>query len=202
MTDTNRESLSALIDGEASEIETLRLVREFADDASLRKSWAAYQQIRVAARGISEGRGLSPAEHEALHQRISAAVDAEAAHDVSVAAKPGAGLRKAPLAGGLALAASLLVAVMVWLAYGEQGAEPALQAQATQALEELDEDKQRRLRTYLDQHEQMWRSSQRSLPVGYQNSRGTINQNGRGAQNSRDNIYQNSRGAQNSRKLN
>ena len=36
----NKESLSALIDGEASEIEVHRLVREFDSDSSLATSWS------------------------------------------------------------------------------------------------------------------------------------------------------------------
>ena len=43
--DTKRESLSAFIDGEASEIELHRLVREFRSDESLTSSWATYQHV-------------------------------------------------------------------------------------------------------------------------------------------------------------
>ena len=71
---TNKESLSALIDGEATEIEVHRLVREFGKDASLSVSWSVYQQIRATLRRetpMASGRGLEIEQHQRLFSKIS-----------------------------------------------------------------------------------------------------------------------------------
>jgi len=67
------ESLSALMDGEASEMETLRLLRGMEQDSGLRESWQRYQLASAALR-----RDLPPRMID-LSSRISAAIDAEKA---------------------------------------------------------------------------------------------------------------------------
>ena len=52
MKEVGKESLSALIDGEANEIEIHRFVREFGRDESITQSWSIYQQIRMTARAV------------------------------------------------------------------------------------------------------------------------------------------------------
>ena len=179
--DTKRESLSALLDGEASEIEVHRLVRDFRSDESLKSSWAVYQNIGSTLRA---GRGsVSTEHHQQLFARITDAIESEDSHSrkVKKAASP-----RTVIAGSLALAASMLVAIFVGiqppsesesLADAEPRAavtgtvsskqSPALDVQTvaspsevqqrTPELVELDEEKQRRLRAYLNQHDQMSR---------------------------------------------
>ena len=181
--DTKKESLSALLDGEASEIEVHRLVRDFRSDESLKSSWAVYQNIGSTLRA---GRGSACTEHDQqLFARITDAIESEGSHSgkVKKAASP-----RSVIAGSLALAASMVVAIFVGiqppsesesLADAEPRAavtgtvsskqSPALDVQTvaipsevqqrTPQLVELDEEKQRRLRAYLNQHDQMSRMS-------------------------------------------
>ncbi|MCB1646132.1 MAG: sigma-E factor negative regulatory protein [Pseudomonadales bacterium] len=111
MTNQIKESLSAWIDGEASEIEVHRLLRQYENDPSMKDSWVRYQQVRTVVRGESV---LPPELHLELHSRISAAIAEEAGFAESV---PAAGIHKQrnwirPV-GGLAAAASLALAVFI-----------------------------------------------------------------------------------------
>lgn len=72
------ESLSALMDGESSEMETLRLLRGMEQDSGLRDSWYRYQLASAAM-----GRDLPPRMID-LSSRISAAIDAEKAPRPSI----------------------------------------------------------------------------------------------------------------------
>ncbi len=191
MTDTKKESLSALIDGEASEIEVHRLVREYGDDASLRSSWATFQQVRSVVRNDSTG--LTPAQHIELHQRISAAIETEELYDGGPLAVPARSKRMPAVAASVAVAASLVVAVFVGVnqqttetAAPEVAAAPAalvappptgmvsaraaadIAGNETPELIELDEDKQQRLRNYLYQHDRMSRMNDNTQFVNYQ----------------------------------
>lgn len=114
MAENIRESLSALIDGEASEIELHRLLREIGQDSDLKnsdlkKSWATYQQIRSVM-------GTHPIyaaqQHLELSRQISAAIEAETdfAVDTSPLVKKNRYIK--PL-GGLAVAAALTLAAIV-----------------------------------------------------------------------------------------
>jgi len=67
------ESLSALMDGEASEMETLRLLRGMEQGPELRETWQRYHLAAAALR-----RDLPPRMTD-LSSRISAAIDAEEA---------------------------------------------------------------------------------------------------------------------------
>ena len=181
MTDTKRESLSALIDGEASEIEVHRLLREFRSAEGLVDRWAIYQQVRTTVRrGAEPVSSLTPAHHQALFDRISDAIDAEDAH------------QRAPLAatsstrvvlGTLALAASLVVAIFIGVQQPEdatnlvdagqstpvevQTVSNTVADQQTPELVELDEEKQRRLRAYLNQHDRMARTNSNEQWVNF-----------------------------------
>ena len=179
--DTKRESLSSLIDGEASEIEVHRLVRDFRSDESLTSSWAVYQHIGSTLRAGSGS--VSIEHHQQLFMRITDAIESEGSHfrEVQKMASP-----RTVIAGSLALAASMVVAIFVGIQRlpeseplvdaGPRTAftgtvssnqSPALDAQAvatsselqqrTPELVELDEEKQRRLRAYLNQHDQLSR---------------------------------------------
>ena len=189
--DTKRESLSALIDGEASEIEVHRLVREFRSDESLVSSWALYQQIGSTLR--AERGSVSIEHHRQLFTRITDAIESEDSHsrESQKAASP-----RAVIAGGMALAASMVLAIFIGIQEpsesvpladaGPQTAametassnqSPLLDVQTvanqsdvqprTPELVELDEEKQRRLRAYLNQHDQMSRMNPGKQFVNY-----------------------------------
>jgi len=179
--DTKREFLSSLIDGEASEIEVHRLVRGFRSDEALISSWAMYQHIGSTLRADSGS--VSIEFHQQLFARITDAIESEGIHsrEVQKAASP-----RVVIAGSLALAASMVVAIFVGIqpspesqplaGAGSRTAftgtvssnqSPALDVQTvatpseiqqrTPELVELDEEKQRRLRAYLNQHDQLSR---------------------------------------------
>ncbi len=189
--DTKRESLSALIDGEASEIEVHRLVREFRSDESLTSSWAIYQQIRSTLRADSGS--VSVEHHQQLFARITDAIESEDSHsrEIQKSTSP-----RTIIAGSLALAASMVVAIFVGIQEPSEsqplanvGAQtssmgtvssnqsPVLDVQTvanqsdvqprTSELVELDEEKQRRLRAYLNQHDQMSRMNPGKQFVNY-----------------------------------
>ncbi len=181
MTVTNKESLSALIDGEASEIEVHRLVREFGSDDSLAASWLIYQQVRTTVR--TEKGALGQDYHRQLFDRISQAVQAEDEHQVTDDNKTSVGLL---VAGSIAIAACLVVAVFLGVQKPEKDIAPAVaeniiepaevlaianEAQ-TAELVELDEEKQRRLRAYLNQHDRMSRMHSNQQLVNYRDRNG------------------------------
>ena len=189
--DTKRESLSALIDGEASEIEIHRLVRDFRSDESLTLSWAVYQNISSTLRG---GRGpVSTEHHQQLFIRITDAIESEDSHSIELKK---AALPRTVIAGSLALAASMVVAIFIGIQPPSEtvalddavpratvtgtvssNQSPALDVQTvtissevqqrTPELIELDEEKQRRLRAYLNQHDQMSRMNPGKKFVNY-----------------------------------
>ena len=189
--DTKKASLSSLIDGEASEIEVHRLVREFRSDESLIASWAMYQRIGSTLRVNSSL--VSIEHHQQLFTRITDAIESEDSHsrEVQKAASP-----RTVIAGSLALAASMVVAIFVGIQSppesqpltdagsrtGFKGTVPSNQSSAldvqagatssevqqrTPELAELDEEKQRRLRAYLNQHDQMSRMNAGKQFVNY-----------------------------------
>ena len=189
--DTKRESLSALIDGEASEIEVHRLVREFRSDESLSSSWAIYRHIGSTLR-VNSG-SASIEHHQQLFARITDAIESEDSHsrEIQKSASP-----RTIIAGSLALAASMVVAIFIGIQEPSEsqplanaGAQtpsmgtvssnqsPILDVQTvanqsdvqprTSELVELDEEKQRRLRAYLNQHDQMSRMNPGKQFVNY-----------------------------------
>ena len=193
MTDFRKESLSALIDGEASEIEVHRLVREFRSDESLGSSWAMYQHIGSTLR--TDNGSVSFEHHQQLFKRITESIESEDSHsrEVQKPASP-----RTVIAGSLALAASMVVAIFIGiqqpsgaLPVADTGAQtlpggtvssvgnqsPVLDVQTvanqsdvqprTSELVELDEEKQRRLRAYLNQHDQMSRMNPDKQFVNY-----------------------------------
>jgi sigma-E factor negative regulatory protein RseA len=189
--DSKRESLSALIDGEASEIEVHRMVRDFRSDESLSSSWAVYQQIGSTLRTGSGS--VSIEHHEQLFTRITDSIESEDSHFREVQKVASS---RIVLAGSLALAASMVVAIFVgiqsplesepladtgprtdFMGTVSRNQSPALDVQTastprevqqrTPELVELDEEKQLRLRAYLNQHDQMSRMNPGKKLVNY-----------------------------------
>ena len=88
MTEQTKELLSALMDGEASEIEVHRLLRQMAGDDSVNEVWVAYQETRRVLRRPSKNVGesglqLSTRQHLELHRRISVAISEDGVHSKS-----------------------------------------------------------------------------------------------------------------------
>ena len=181
MTVTNKESLSALIDGEASEIEVHRLVREFRSDDSLTASWSVYQQVRTMVR--TEQGTFGPDYHRQLFGRISQAIQAEDEHQGAIDKKAGTG---SLVAGSIAVAACLVVAMFLGVQKPERDMTPGVAENITEPEEvlavvneaqtaelvELDEEKQRRLKAYLNLHDRMSRMNSNSQLVNYKDRNG------------------------------
>lgn len=111
MADNIKESLSALMDGEASELELHRLLRMVEQDASLKSSWLSYQQIRSV---IRQEQRLSTEAHLALNKRILTVIEAEPPFaDEIPRNRRHATLKLLKPVGGLAVAASLLAAIFL-----------------------------------------------------------------------------------------
>lgn len=193
MTDKLKESISALIDGEASEIEIHRLLRQLDGDSTLKVSWINYLQARSVIQGE---RQITVARHLELHQRISDAVRDEEAYALkSERTTPWIRTFAKPIAG-LAVAASLAAAVVV--GYYNQSPEtpgtvatasPTISPQAinvqpvstattaqivepqgqSQDLRQLNEAQQAQLREYLNMHDRMARMDPNSRMVIYEN---------------------------------
>lgn len=122
MSDKLRESLSALMDDEANELEVHRLLAQVGEDAELRATWSRYNAVR----SVMSGQPVSQLNVD-ISARVSAAIAAEDAPS------PGRlGALGRPLAS-LAVAASVMGAVVFGgqqLAY--LGADPS-SAQAVAA---------------------------------------------------------------------
>ncbi len=189
MSDNLKETLSAFIDGEATEIEVHRLLRASEDGS---RSWVHYQQIRAVARGE---RALSAEHHEMLRDRIRSFIDDEEGFDEAPALprRSGAASYARPVAA-FSVAASLLVAVFVGynlnqgidgtpgataptVAETQRSAPIEVQTVANAApvpageleLRELDEETLRAVREYLNQHDR----TVRMQPVLYIDNDGT-----------------------------
>ncbi|MCZ6502021.1 MAG: RseA family anti-sigma factor [Gammaproteobacteria bacterium] len=211
MTEKARELLSALIDGEASEIEIHRFLRQLGEDDSLIDAWVSYQETRRVLRSPSNKRAesvfhLNTRQHLELHRRISKAVGEDSSYSEAAALfmKPAALFMK-PVAlfmkpaAVLAMVASLVVAVFIGIQVNTPGGNdiasdsqaigsqtlrpPSVATQPVSAelargnesiaddlgLNELDEEGQRRLRAYLNQHERMSRMKLNTSLVTYPN---------------------------------
>lgn len=199
MTDKSKESLSALMDGEASEIEVHQLLRGFSSDENLRGSWLTYQQVRAIVRGEN---CLTSEQHRDLHTRISFAVSSESLPEINLASRPMMGAGFVKPAAGIAVAASLVFAaffalqtvdstdpVPVMVDAEPTSTTPAISAQTVsnqvaadssqwvddypggdRQLTELDDEKQRRLREYLNEHDRMVRMNPNARMVMFDNA--------------------------------
>jgi sigma-E factor negative regulatory protein RseA len=218
VTEQSKELLSAFMDGEASEIEHHRLLRQMADDDSLMDVWVSYHETRRAIRQplAHSAMSLNGQQHRELHHRISSAIseddsyDSESSDKVASIARPVLTSSSSAFAfkpaSALAIAASLVVAVFVGTQLpsyedaGEsanglaiqssQSATTAIPVQTVSTLSansslvtefasgnepmsenselmELDEERQKRLRAYLNEHERMSRFRSNQQLVTY-----------------------------------
>lgn len=163
MNERINESLSALMDGEADELEVRRLLNQLEQDHELRATWHRYQLLGAVMRG-------EPVATVDLSQGIRQALDGEPMDDLphSVPAAVPVSPRWRWLASG-AVAASVMLAVLVGVQWQHtesagggvplaQQAEPAavVEQQLAQHLSpeqqaEL-EAAQRKLQEYVMQH--------------------------------------------------
>lgn len=116
MTDNLRESVSALLDDEVSEIEVHRILRNLEKDPKIKSSFINFQQIRAVIR--RDGM-LSNQDHLTLHKLIGEAIHQEPAISDSMNMAGGFRLtgwnasRYTKPVAGFAIAASLVLAVFV-----------------------------------------------------------------------------------------
>lgn len=105
---TLRESLSALVDDQASELEVRRVLRASEDDAEIRDTWTRYQLARSAMRG-----DLENANYIDLSASIRDAIDEEESYAAPAAdeAKPKLGWTQR--LGRFAIAASVAGVVVL-----------------------------------------------------------------------------------------
>ena len=120
MSDNIRESISALLDNEASEIEIHRVVRKFGDDPQLRSSLLAWQQIRAVAKNDTL---LSRQTHVTLLQRIRTELDNETDTLMPASRSQKSAVTFTLPMAGLAVAASLVLAVFVGIYYQTEQTE-------------------------------------------------------------------------------
>ncbi|TQV84046.1 mucA [Exilibacterium tricleocarpae] len=109
-----RESLSALVDDQATELELHRILKESESNAEVRTVWARYQLASDALRGVTPN-----SEYVDLSDRIRAAIDAEDNHDLIPEQLPRGAAEAVPerrwwrQAGRFAIAASVAGAVFI-----------------------------------------------------------------------------------------
>lgn len=121
-TDNNilNESLSALMDGEATELELRRILKAKDEDyATLRSRWARYH----ASSSSIKGDELPEFNYDAFSASVSEAIDQEELHQVATETKP-AGLWNG--LGRFAIAASVAGAVMFGVQYLPEQPSPQI----------------------------------------------------------------------------
>ena len=114
-----KESLSALMDNEADELEVRRVLKACGDDSSLRSDWARYQAARAVMHKEPWQGSID------LSAGIAAAIADEPVPAVEAGPAPGKASRMWQGVGRLAVAASVTVAVLVGVNMFQQDGSPA-----------------------------------------------------------------------------
>ncbi|MFV0477271.1 MAG: sigma-E factor negative regulatory protein [Parahaliea sp.] len=104
MTEHLRESLSAMMDGEANELELERVLRQVGEDTELRRTWVRYHAVRTAC----QGQPLTPCTID-----ISGGVREAIAKETWVLPRISRWQHLLRPVGSLAVAASVAAAVIV-----------------------------------------------------------------------------------------
>ncbi|MEZ5524977.1 MAG: sigma-E factor negative regulatory protein [Pseudomonadales bacterium] len=165
MSDSLRESISALVDDEAQELELRRVLSSMETDDELRKTWKRYQVASFAMKRQMDGRFDLD-----ISGRVAEAIDKEPAIKVS---KPRFGFFKPVLSMAVAASAAFLVIFAVQfgtpdetgqqLAAGEQplttsllaGSEPLIGAENLVTVStEARTPVEKRLQTLIESHTQ------------------------------------------------
>lgn len=124
MNDKERETLSAMVDGEVSEFELHQVLKNTADDGELRETWGRYQSISAVIqrdRNIGFGNTLADSVRNAIEQ--------EEAHPETGKNKGLVSHMLRPLSG-VAVAASFAFAVILGVQFYNQPAAPTDQKPA------------------------------------------------------------------------
>ena len=104
MSEKLRESLSALMDDEANELELQRLLKQMGEEPELRHTWMRYQAARTALHG-----------HETAHLQLDISARVREAVDADNSAHPARGLKDRLLrpVASFAVAASVAATVVI-----------------------------------------------------------------------------------------
>ena len=173
MTDKVKEALSAIMDGEARELETRRLLDEIARDDALRDTWDRFHLARSAITGDP----LDATDGAAAIKRLWNAVDAGEGDTETIEAHPRRrtfGLRTG--AAVLGVAAAAVLAVWLYPVQDSGGERPPTDSVAQVAssetppaehatLEALSADDQARAQAYLLQHLRRHSMANRAHPI-------------------------------------
>ncbi len=153
MSEFEKESLSALLDGEADQLELRRVLRSSESDSALLQTWGRYNLAQATLHGQAK-----PVSDE-FANRVAAQLESEATYN-----KGGPMSRLSDWQQGLAkvaIAASVAVVFVVSmnqystpsnplpLASGQQNAEPAAAVMAATTPVAMDPEAEKRLRDYI-----------------------------------------------------
>lgn len=108
MTDQQAQSLSALMDGEADELELRRLLKQAGEGGELREKWSRYHEASAAMSG--EVSGFASID---ISSRVSALIDEEPVFQQQTPRTPRAVPAWMRPIGGVAVAATVMAAVLV-----------------------------------------------------------------------------------------
>lgn len=142
MNDRMNESLSALVDGEADELEIRRVLNQLEQDDELRQRWNRYQLIGSALRGepatmVDLSKGIMQALDGEPMDEVPGGLNASAGGDVPVGTTPSSGRFRSGWVASGAVAASVAFAVLLgarFMEAPESGTAPAIAAVDTQAM--------------------------------------------------------------------
>jgi sigma-E factor negative regulatory protein RseA len=113
------ESLSALMDDQASELELQRLLKASESDAELKEAWSRYQLISAAMR-----RDLPTVASGGFSDRVSAAIAGEETYQTGSSPKTGSNWWHNT--GRFAVAASVAAAVIIGVQQFDSGSAPGV----------------------------------------------------------------------------
>lgn len=124
MSERSHEELSALMDGEASEMELRRTLKSLDSDSELLQKWRRYHVSRSVMQGdLKETRSAEFTQLD-LTKAVSAAIDKEPAHDVSFEDKPSWVAKVLQPLSSVAVAASVSAMVVFgWQLFQQQGGD-------------------------------------------------------------------------------
>lgn len=126
MTERLRESLSALMDDEADDLELGRVLRAMEEDSEMRATWARYQLVSAMLRGHAAGGAAPPEALPAEGTRAVAAEPAAGAADAGPGVPETAARQSAwrPWASFAAAASLTLAVVVAWPTRQDEAPRP------------------------------------------------------------------------------
>lgn len=122
MSERSHEELSALMDGEASDLELRRTLKSLDSDSELLQKWRRYHLSRSVVQGDMKEAGSAGFAKLDITQAVSAAIEKEAAHDISLDEKPSWFAKVLQPLSSVAVAASVSAMVVFgWQTFQQQG---------------------------------------------------------------------------------